>query len=88
MPLLAESGDYCVVFFERDTGTGECWFELRDKIRHRVLFVRGTRNIPTPERAAERLADHGAPLGEVKTPHELPLYRLTVAPVVPMAEAG
>jgi len=29
LPLLAESGDLRVVFYARDPGTGECWFELR-----------------------------------------------------------
>ena len=23
-PLLAKSGDYCIAFFDRDPGTGEC----------------------------------------------------------------
>ena len=88
MPLLAESDEHCVAFFERDPGTGECWFELRDKVRNRVVFVQGAQNIPTPERAAELLADYGTLLGEIRAPRELPLYSLPVEPVMPVAEAG
>jgi hypothetical protein len=76
------------LFFETNPLTGECWFELRDKARCRVVFVQGQRNVPTPERAAELLADYGAPLGEIRAPRELPLYSLPVAPVVPMTKAG
>lgn len=88
VPLLAESGDHCILFFERNPLTGECWFELRDKARCRVVFVQGERNVPTPQRAAELLADYGAPLGEIRAPRELPLYSLPVAPVVPVTKAG
>lgn len=88
MPLLAESDEHCIAFFDRDSATGECWFELRDKNRCRVVFVRGTQNIPTPERAPHLLAEYGSSLGEIRTPRELPLYRLPVAPLMPMAEAG
>jgi hypothetical protein len=87
VPLLAESGDYCITFFERDPGTGECWFELRDRVRRRVVFVQGARNIPTPDRAAKLLVDHGA-WSEISIPRERPTYSLPVVPVVPMAEAG
>lgn len=78
-PLLAESGDYCVAFFRQDPGTGESWFQLRDKARSRMLFVLGTHNIPTPELAAELLADHGGPLYDVSEPGRS-IYGLPVAP--------
>jgi hypothetical protein len=80
-PLLAESNRHCISFFERDSGTNECWFELRDKSRGRVVFVRGAQNIPAPEKAAELLADYGWPLDGVRTPRSLPLYSLPLAPV-------
>jgi hypothetical protein len=82
LPLLAESGDYYVAFFERDSGTGVCWFELRDKARRRMMLIREMENIPTPARAAELLADHGIPLDTVGSPQGLPLYHLPVAPLV------
>ena len=88
VPLLAESGEHCILFFERNPLTGECWFELRNKARGRVVFVQGERNVPPPERAAKLLADYGAPLGEIRAPRELPLYILPVAPVVPVTKAG
>ena len=84
MPLLAESGDHCIAFFKRDPGTSECWFELRDKVRRRMVFVHGTQNIPTPEQATRLLADHGGPLYEVADPDGRSMYGL---PVAPMAEA-
>ena len=84
MPLLAESGDYRITFFKRDTYTGECWFELRDKVRRKVVFVQGVQNIPTPERAAKLLVNYGAP-AEITAPRDRPLYALPMAPV---AEAG
>jgi len=80
IPLLAESGDYCVAFFERDSYTGECWFEVRDKVRCRVILVQGERNIPTLERAARLLADHGG-LSEMTAPLDRPIYSLPLAPV-------
>jgi hypothetical protein len=80
MPLLAESGDHCIAFFKRDTGTSECWFELRDKVRRRMVFVHGTHNIPTPEQAARLLANHGGPLYEIADP-DRSMYGLPVAPV-------
>jgi hypothetical protein len=79
-PLLAESHGHGIAFFERDSGTGECWFELRDKARNRVVFVRGTQNIPVPEEAARMLADYGWPLDGVSSARALPLYSLPVAP--------
>jgi hypothetical protein len=85
-PLLATSGDYCVAFFKRDPGTGECWFELRDKARSRMVFVHGAQNIPTPERATELLANHGGPLYKITAPDDRPMYGLPMAPVVPAAE--
>jgi hypothetical protein len=87
MPLLAESGDYCITFFKRDSYTGECWFELRDKVQRRIVLVQGVRNIPTPERAAKLLADHGGS-SEITAPRDRPLYDLPMVPVVPVAEAG
>lgn len=86
MPLLAESGDYCISFFERDPGIGECWFELRDRVRRRVVFVRDAQNIPAPERATVLLAHHGVPSYEVINPYRRPLYSLPAVPV--LAEAG
>jgi hypothetical protein len=82
MPLLAESGDYYIAFFERDSSTGVCWFELRDTARRRMLLIRELENIPTPGKAAELLASHGAPLDTVGSPRGLPLYNLPVPPLV------
>ena len=79
-----ESGDYSISFFKRSSYTGECWFELRDKARRRMVLVHGEQNIPTPERAVRLLADHGSP-SEVTAPYERPIYSLPLAPV---AEAG
>ena len=81
VPLLAESNGHSIVFFERDPGTNECWFELRDKVRHRVVYVRGEQNIPVPEEAADLLENYGWPLDETGISRELPLYSLPVAPV-------
>ncbi len=88
VPLLGESGDHRIAFFKRDPGTGECWFELYDEERRRVVFVRGAENIPTPQRAATLLADHGYQPNEASNAHEQPVYSLPVAPVGPMAKAG
>jgi hypothetical protein len=66
VPLLAESTGHCIAFFERDPGTNECWFELRDKARHKVVYVRGAHNIPAPEDAAGLLEDYGWPLNETE----------------------
>ena len=82
IPLLAESGDYYIAFFERDSGTGVCWFELRDRVRRRMMLIREVENIPTPERAAELLAGYGVPLDTVGSPRALPLHKLPVAPLV------
>ena len=82
MPLLAASGDYYIAFFERDSGTGVCWFELRDTAQRTMMLIREMENIPTPEKAAELLASHGAPLDTVGSPRDLPLYNLPVAPLV------
>jgi hypothetical protein len=81
-PLLAESNGHCIALFERDAATNECWFELRDKIRGRVVFVRGAQNIPAPEKAARLLADYGWPLDEVNTIRSRPLCNLPLAPVL------
>jgi hypothetical protein len=86
-PLLAASGDYCVSFFKRDPGTGECWFELRDKVGSRRVFVQGTHNIPTPERAAELVASYGGPVYEITAPGDRPMYGLPVVPVIHTVEA-
>ena len=83
MPLVAESGDRCISFFKRDSGTGESWFELRDKARRRMVFVHGTHNIPTPEQAAELLENHGGPLYKIAAPGDRPMYGLPIAPVMP-----
>lgn len=83
-PVIAEHDDYCISFFERSPYTGECWFELRDKPRRRMVLVHGEQNIPTPERAAQLLAGHGS-RSEISAPHERPIYSLPLAPV---AEAG
>jgi len=82
MPLLAESNNLCIAFFERGPGTGECWFEVRDKVRRRVMFVRDAQNIPTPERAAKLLEHHGVSSYEMSAPHKRPLYSLPVMPVL------
>ncbi len=82
VPLLAESGDHCIVFFERDPGTGECWFELRDKLRRSVVFVRGTHNIPTPEQATRLLAAYGVASHEAEASRKRPTYSLPTVPVL------
>ena len=87
VPLLAEAGDYCVVFFERDPGTGECWFELRDRTSHRMVILQGTHNIPTPERAADLLGDCRTPPSEEEESRGA-LYRLPVAPVAHAVEGA
>ena len=87
-PLLAESGDYCIAFFKRDSATGQCWFELRDKTRSKMVFVQGTHNIPTPKWAEELLANHGGPLYEITAPDNRSRYGLPIAPVLPSSEAG
>ncbi len=87
MPLLAEFEDrYCISFFKRDSGTGECWFELRDKARQRMVFVHGTQNVPTPQRAAELLENHSGPLYEIASPGDRSIYGLPVAPVMPTSD--
>ncbi len=79
-PVLAASGAHRVVFFERDSYTGECWFEVRDKARGRLILVHRERNIPTPEQAARLLANHDGPI--VKTAaSDRPIYNLPVATV-------
>ena len=84
MPLLAERDDrYCIAFFKRDSGTGECWFQLRDKVRRRMVFVHGTHNIPTPQGAVELLENHGGPLYEISAPDGHSMYGLPVAPTMP-----
>jgi hypothetical protein len=85
-PLSAESGDHNISFFRRDSGTGECWFELRDKGRRRMVFVHGTQNIPTPERATELLENYGGPLYEIAAPDDRSMYGLPVAPVAMLTE--
>jgi len=82
MPALAQSGGYCIVFFKKDSGTGECWFELRDMVRSRRVFVHGMHNIPTPERAAELLTSHGGPLYQITNTGDYSMYGLPIAPAV------
>lgn len=84
-PLLAESDGLCIAFFRTAPGTGECWFELRDKARRKVVFVRGVQNIPTPECGEQLLANYGTSLGKITAPRDLPLYSL---PMAPMTEVG
>lgn len=81
MPLLAEFGDYCIAFFKRDPCTSECWFELRDKVRGRMVFVQGVQNIPTPQLATKLLADYGRPSYEITPLADRPIHGLPVAPV-------
>jgi hypothetical protein len=81
VPLLAESNGHRIAFFERDSSTNECWFELRDKARHRVVYVRGEQNIPAPAEARELLENYGWPLDEAGSDRSLPLYSLPLAPV-------
>jgi hypothetical protein len=81
-PIMAESGDYCVSFFRRDPGTGECWFELCDRLRRKVVFVRDTKHIPTPEQTAILLEHHSVQLYELAAPRNRPLYSLPVLPVL------
>ena len=81
VPLLAESGDHCITFFKTDPCTNESWFELRDQVRRRRVFVHGAENIPSPKRAAELLASHGGPLYEISAPDDHPMHGLPVAPV-------
>ncbi|HEX2098073.1 MAG TPA: hypothetical protein VHF46_03345 [Rubrobacteraceae bacterium] len=83
-PVIAEFGDYSISFFKRSPYTGECWFELRDKARCRMVLVHREQNIPTPERAVRLLTDRGSP-SEVTAPHERPIDSLPLALV---AEAG
>lgn len=69
-PLLAYSGDYCILFSSWNDVTGECWFELRDRDRQSVVFVD---DVPNPVRAAELLSEHGAPRERAAALHELPV---------------
>lgn len=80
-PLLAESGNCCIAFFKRDPETGECWFELRDRVQSKRVFVQGTDKIPRPEQAAELIASYGGPLYEITNPDDRSMYGLPVAPV-------
>ena len=85
MPLLAESGGYRISFFKQDPGTGECWFELRNQAKGRMVFVHGSHNIPTPEKAAELIEIYGGPTSDPATLRDRPVYSL---PMAPMAEVG
>ena len=87
MPLLARSGDLFISFFNRDPGTGECWFELRDGTRDLLVFIRGSHNVPTPEQAATLISVHGVPAARFPMPRHRPVYELPVAPMVPIAKA-
>jgi hypothetical protein len=58
---IGESGDLCVLVHRSTWETGEPAYELYDVGRHVSLWVH---EIPTPERAAMLLEDHGKPLEE------------------------
>ncbi len=81
-PVMAESDSYCISFCKRNPTTGECWFELRDMTRSKMVFLQGTENIPTPAKAAQLLASYGGPLYEVIDLDERSMYGLPVVPVV------
>ena len=75
------------MFFDRDPGAGESWFEVRDKTQRTIVFVRGIPYITTPERAVELLTSYATSLGELRAPSELPLYNLLpMVPVMPVAD--
>ena len=80
VPLLAESGEHRIAFFARDSRSGECMFELRDKRRPVAVFVRGTDNIPTPEGASGLLDDRGDVMSRSSSPDDRVLYELPAAP--------
>jgi len=79
MPLLTESDETYIAFLRRDSGTGECFFEVREKASRRVTVVCGVHNIPTPARAARLLADQDVPSEGVALP---------VSPVIASAHTG
>lgn len=76
VPLLAESNEHRIAFFARDSESGECMFELRDRRRPVAVFVRGTDNIPTPERASSLLDERGAAMSRSSSPDDRVLYEL------------
>ena len=83
VPLSAESGEHRIAFFARDSRSGECMFELRDRRRPVAVFVRGTDNIPTPEGATNLLDDRVAAMSRSSSPDDRALYELpATAPVV------
>jgi hypothetical protein len=58
---IGESGELCVLVHRSTWETDEPAYELYDVGRHVSLWVH---EIPTPERAAMLLEDHGKPLEE------------------------
>ena len=79
-PLAAESGDAFVAFLWRHPVTGECLFELRDRLRPSAgVIVRGTHNVPTPRAAAWLLAERGGALGEGASPYDRPPHKPAAA---------
>jgi hypothetical protein len=58
---IGESGDLCVLLHRSTWETDEPAYELYDVGRHVSLWVH---EIPTSERAAMLLEDHGKPLEE------------------------
>jgi hypothetical protein len=58
---IGESGELCVLVHRSTWETDEPAYELYDVARHVSYFVH---EIPTPERAAMLLEDHGKPLEE------------------------
>ncbi len=79
VPLAAASEDSFVALLRMDFRTGECWFELRDKLRPLAVILRGTQNVPTPQGAARLLAERAAALKEASSPHDRPLYEPVAA---------
>jgi hypothetical protein len=58
---IGESGDLCVLVPRSTWETGEPAYELYDAGRHVSLWVH---EVPTPERAAALLEEHGEPPDE------------------------
>ncbi len=79
-PLAAESGGAFVAFLGMEPGTGQCFFELRDRFRPLVVVLRGTHNVPTPRGAARLLAER-ATFGEGASAHDHPPHEPAAAEV-------
>ncbi len=58
---IGESGDLCILVHRSTWGTDEPTYELYDVEREVSYWVH---EIPTPERAAMLLEEHGEPLNE------------------------